>query len=288
MTPLDTGWRAANPLPVPGGRVSKNTRGRVLAIGGSRTVPGAIRLTGEASLRAGAGKVRIATLADAVVALGTAFPEAGYLALGERNGEVAVTAPDVLRENVARTDAIVVGPGISDRSAASRLVAFLAETPGEAGLVLDGAAAACAGPLREALAAFVGRLVLTPHLEEMAALRDCDAEAVRADAAGAAREIAARFGAVVALKAEETLVAAPDGQVLRYPGGGAGLATGGSGDVLAGVVAGLLARGAAPLAAAGWGVWLHGEAGRTLAAATGPLGFLARDLLPLIPTLLPR
>lgn len=288
MIELDAAWRAANPLPVLGGRTNKNSRGRVLAIGGSRTVPGAIRLTGEAALRAGAGKVRIATFADAVVALAAAFPEAGYVALAEEAGEIRVADEAVLRENADRTDAIVLGPGISDRDAARRMVRFLAEEPAEAALVLDAAAVACAAPLQRALAGYAGRLVLTPHEEEMAALCGRDAEEVRAAGEAVALEMAARFGAVIALKGTETLVTAPDGTVLHFAGGGAGLATGGSGDVLAGIIAGLLARGAEPLVATGWGVWLHGEAGRALAARQAPLGFLARELLPEIPHLLPR
>ena len=93
---------------------------------------------------------------------------------------------------------------------------------------------------------------------------------------------------MIALKAGDTVIAAPDGTLLLYRGGGVGLATGGSGDVLAGIIGGLLARGAAPLVAAGWGVWLHGEAGRRLGERIGPLGFLARELLAEIPRLMHR
>jgi NAD(P)H-hydrate repair Nnr-like enzyme with NAD(P)H-hydrate dehydratase domain len=74
--------------------------------------------------------------------------------------------------------------------------------------------------------------------------------------------------------------------MLHYAGGGPGLATSGSGDVLAGIIGGLLARGAAPMVAAAWGVWLHGEAGKQLAQRSGPLGFLARELVPIVPSLL--
>ena len=93
---------------------------------------------------------------------------------------------------------------------------------------------------------------------------------------------------MVALKAGETVIATPDGALLLYPGGGVGLATGGSGDVLAGIIGGLLARGAAPLVATAWGVWLHGEAGRRLGERLGPIGFLARELLAEIPGLMHR
>jgi NAD(P)H-hydrate repair Nnr-like enzyme with NAD(P)H-hydrate dehydratase domain len=129
---------------------------------------------------------------------------------------------------------------------------------------------------------------MTPHSGEMAALLECHKDAVTADPAGVAADVARRFGAVVVLKDAETVIAAPNGKLLHYAGGGVGLGTGGSGDVLAGAIGGLLARGLPPLVAAGWGVWLHGEAGRALATRIGPVGFLARELLPELPRLLPR
>jgi ADP-dependent NAD(P)H-hydrate dehydratase len=114
----------------------------------------------------------------------------------------------------------------------------------------------------------------------------CDEARARDDPAGLAQEAARRFQATVLLKGPETWIACPREGLLRYPGGGPGLATGGSGDVLAGIIGGLMARGAAPRLAAAWGVWLHGEAGRRLAERVGPLGFLARELPEEIPRLL--
>jgi NAD(P)H-hydrate repair Nnr-like enzyme with NAD(P)H-hydrate dehydratase domain len=98
-----------------------------------------------------------------------------------------------------------------------------------------------------------------------------------------ARRAAAELRCVVALKGSETFVAAPDGEAYRYASGGVGLATSGSGDTLAGIVAGLAARGADPLRAAMWGVALHGGAGNVLAKRVGPVGFLARELLDEVP-----
>lgn len=289
MIEIDERWLAANPLPPIEGDTSKNARGRVLLAGGAATVPGALRLTGEAALRVGAGKVRIGTVASATVALGVAFPEAAVLALPEENGEIGAGAAAVLAESFTRADAVVLGPGMSDTEAAARLVREVAaiDAP-EATLVLDAAAIACAGGLIEALAPWRGRLLMTPHHGEMAALCGCDAEALVADPVGRASEVADRFEAVVVLKDAETLVVASDRSVLHYAGGGPGLGTGGSGDVLAGIVAGLVARGAAPLVAAGWAVWLHGSAGKRLADEVGFVGFLGRELLPLLPKLMER
>lgn len=290
-TSIDSGWLAANPLPVHGDGTTKNSRGRVLAVGGSRRVPGGLLLTGEAALRVGAGKLMLATIASAAPLLGVAMPEAGVTALAEdESGELADEAGPLV-EALRSCDTLVVGPAMVSPGAAKRLVErILADPPKDAELVLDAAAVACAGPLCEPLrATFGGRLILTPHLGEMAALCGCDEDSIAKDPEGTARRTAERFGAVVVLKGSETLVAAPDGTtLLRYPGGGVGLATGGSGDVLAGAIAGLVSRGTDPLRAAGWGVWLHGEAGRALATSVGPIGFLGRELLPQLPRLLPR
>jgi ADP-dependent NAD(P)H-hydrate dehydratase len=284
MTPIDAAWRAANPLPTITGEVSKNSRGRVLVVGGAASVPGAVRLTGEAALRAGAGKVKIATLASVAPLVGTLFPEAGIVALPEADGELLGSDCPPLAAAAESCDAVVHGVGMGDKEAAARLAGQLACCEGAA-LVLDAAAADAPG---DQLRRCTGRLVLTPHEGEMAALTGKSIDEVREQAPAIAREVAARFGAVVALKGTDTHVAAPDGTLLHYPGGGPGLATGGSGDVLAGVVGALLSRGATPLVATAWGVWLHGEAGRVLAGQVAPLGFLARELLREIPALMPR
>jgi NAD(P)H-hydrate repair Nnr-like enzyme with NAD(P)H-hydrate dehydratase domain len=128
--------------------------------------------------------------------------------------------------------------------------------------------------------------VLTPHAGEMANLLDEPKERVEAQPAACARRAAEQFGAIVALKGAESWIAAPDGSLYHYTGGTVGLATSGSGDTLAGIVAGLAARGAPALHAAIWGAWLHGAAGRLLGRKVGPIGFLARELLDEIPGLL--
>ena len=289
MIAIDAQWRADNPLPVIAEPVSKKTRGRVLAVGGSRLAQGAIRLTAEAALRAGAGSVRIATLQSVAPVLAQFLPEAGIVPLPEADGEIGAFDAGTIRHQVVRHDAVVLGCGITDEGVAARLLRCILETPpDDTHLLLDAAALACAKPLREALVRLGGRLVFTPHEGEMAALSGRSIEAVREAAADVAAEIAERYAAVVVLKGGTTVIANPAGTCLHYPGGGPGMATGGSGDVLAGVIGGLLARGTPPLAAAAWGVWLHGQAGRTLASRIGPVGFLARELLPELPRLLPR
>ncbi len=131
---------------------------------------------------------------------------------------------------------------------------------------------------RELLHALRGRAVITPHAGEMASIKGLSKEAVGRDPLATARRAAKHLRAVVVLKGRETHIAAPDGEAFRNRAGNVGLATSGSGDTLAGVIAGLIARGADPVRATLWGVFLHGEAGARLARSRGPLGFMAREL----------
>ncbi len=288
MMPLDTDWLAAHALPDHPPGTDKNSRGRVVVMGGARFVPGALRLTGEAALRAGASKLQLATVADVAMHLGVLVPEAAMIALPvDGDGEIGEPAMAVIDDAIDRCDAFILGPGMSETAQSAPLVAALLARPRDGlSLVLDAAAIGACVDLDDAVRAHGGRVVMTPHHGEMAALTRRPVDDIATNDADVAAEIARRYDAVVALKSDRTVIAAPDGTVVRYEGGGIGLATGGSGDVLAGLIGGLVARGAEPLAAAAWGVWLHGEAGRRIAEMIGPIGFLARELLPLIPRLL--
>lgn len=287
--PLDSNWLRDHPLPQPGEHADKNERGRVLAIGGCRSVPGGIRLTAEAALRAGAGKVRVATIASAAIALGVAMPEIGVFGLPEDvGGEVGPEVGPALDPLLERNDAVIVGPAIASVDAAGAIVDhLLAAAQCQTPIVFDAAALTCLPPARtRKLRDRRHPAILTPHVGEMAGMLECDAEEVERDRAGAVRTCARRFGGICVLKGSTSLVATPAGELYAYAGGGVGLATGGSGDVLAGIAAGLAARGADPLVATLWAVWLHGEAGRRCAERQGPLGFLARELLAHVPGLM--
>ena len=288
-TALDSDWLRANPLPQPDNDADKNDRGRVLVIGGCRNVPGGIRLTAEAALRAGAGKVRVATIETAAIALGVAMPEIGVFGLPEDDdGEIGADRADALDRLLEHNDAVIVGPAISGRNAAGALVdRLLAHEKCDAPIVLDAAALTCLPPSRiRPLRKRRHPVILTPHIGEMAGMLDCKIEAVEADRPAAVRRAAQDYGAICLLKGSTSLVATPAGALFAYAGGGVGLATGGSGDVMAGIAAGLAARGADPLASTLWAVWLHGEAGRRCAEQLGPIGFLARELLAHVPGLM--
>jgi ADP-dependent NAD(P)H-hydrate dehydratase len=279
------------PLPRPDEEGDKDARGRVLAVGGSAQTPGAILLAGVAALRAGAGKLQLATVRSASAALGVSVPESLVVALPEtRSGEIAGDAAGrVLAERATQVDALLLGPGMSSDRGAHALIRALARRLGEdATLVLDAAAVTALRDDDDLLLALHGRAVLTPHAGEMATLLKVEKDAVESNPAVCAQEAAARFGAVIALKGPESWIAEPDGTLYQYAGGSVGLATSGSGDTLAGIVAGLAARGAPPAHAAIWGAYLHGEAGEVLARRIGPIGYLARELLDEVPGLMPR
>jgi ADP-dependent NAD(P)H-hydrate dehydratase len=277
VQPLDSALLRSMPLPRPGDG-GKDERGRVLIAGGGPQLPGAVKLAGEAAVRAGAGKLQMAVAASAAPALGVAMPEARIIALPERGDALADHAHEALGDHLSRCDALLLGPGLmADGEPLARAVL---EKAGALGLVLD---AGALGGLSQGV--FRAPLILTPHAGEMARLLDISREAVEADPLAAARRASERFSAVVAMKGASTYVVEP-GRAALYAGGGPGLGVSGSGDVLAGVIVGLLARGVDPFAATAWGVWLHGEAGRRLAERIGPLGFLARELPREIPALL--
>jgi ADP-dependent NAD(P)H-hydrate dehydratase len=288
--PLDSSWIAANPPPVHGIGTTKNSRGRVLAIGGSAMVPGALRLTGEAALRVGAGKLQMATIESAAIGLGLLVPEAGVLALPQdSDGEIDGAAGPLLEKSLNGCDTLIIGPGMGSTDAAKALLQLILMQPcDEVTMVVDALAIGSARDLRETLAAFDGRMVFTPHHGEMAMLTGIDEDAIAQSPEKIARDVAAQYGAVVVLKGSDTVIAALDGTTLHYGGGGTGLATGGSGDVLAGAIGGLLSRGAFPIIAAGWGVWLHGQSGRRVATTSGPIGFLGREVPAEFPRLLPQ
>lgn len=276
------------PLPKLSPDDDKEARGRALIIGGSTLVPGAILLSGVAALRAGAGKLQLATARAAADGLGLAVPEALVLPLPQnRAGEIAgARAASALRKHVKDTDAMLFGPGMATSPTVGALLAAIsADINGDATVVLDGAGAIALASMRAKAKMLRGRAILTPHAGEMAALMDLDKEEVERDAANTALRAAAELDAIVALKGAETWIADPDGALLRFRGGSVGLGTSGSGDTLAGIVTGLAARGASPLTAAAWGVWAHGAAGRILARRVAAVGFLARELLAEVPRL---
>ncbi|MGY1745640.1 NAD(P)H-hydrate dehydratase [Blastococcus sp. SYSU D00695] len=272
------------PLPSPTG--GKESRGRILIVGGSAEVPGAVLLAAEAAMRAGAGKLQVATAASVASTLSVALPEALVRALPETDsGALAAEGVDRLEELAAGASAVLVGPGMTDVEEAQRLTDRLLPQL-RCPVVLDALGIASVTADAGCLGGLDGRAVLTPNPTELALTLHRDEDEMEADLAGAARELARATGVTVAVGGVVSWIASPGGDVWRDESGGAGLGVSGSGDVRAGVTAGLLARGAEPDQAAVWAAHLHGRAGERLAAAVGGLGFLARELPAEIPRVL--
>jgi ADP-dependent NAD(P)H-hydrate dehydratase len=282
--PLTAAELKRHPLPpIEGG--DKDSHGTILIIAGSRDVPGGALLAAHGAMRAGAGKLQLAVPDAIAVPLGIAMPEAMVVGLPTaRDGGFSRRAAKQVLALADEASAILAGPGMTGNEATRALAADLLAA-GRA-LALDAAMLHALPPWdAEARDASVTPILL-PHAGEMASLIECCPEEVEADPLQCGRECARRYDALALVKGVESHVVAPDGQAWLYKGGGPGLGISGSGDVLGGIVGGLLARGAAPLTALLWGVWLHGEAGRRLGRKVGPVGFLARQLPAEVPALL--
>lgn len=287
IRPITAATLRGLPLPDPAGG-SKEARGSALVVAGSVEVPGAAILAGTAALRAGAGKLQMSIAAGTAPHAALAVPEALVVRLPEGEGGHVdhLQAAEVLLPRSERAAAILVGAGMASGEPTRALTTALLTGPAKGPFVLDAASIDGLCEQAETVRARGGRVVLTPHAGEMARCLDCERDAVEADPLGAARQAAGRLGAVVVMKGAETWIVDPAGDTWHYSGGGAGLATSGSGDVLAGIIVGLLARGTKPAEAAAWGVFLHGEAGRRLGRSCGPIGFLARELPGEVPRLM--
>lgn len=273
------------PQPDPGG--NKEGRGQVLIVGGARVMPGAIILAATAALRAGAGKLQIATAESVAVALGAAIPEAYVLGLPElEDGSIDPRCADQIVELAGKAQAVLFGPGMINEDRVTELVRAVLPQLSETTVVLDAAALATPSADPASLHCLGGRVILTPHSTELALMRHLDRDAVTRDPLDAARAAAADLRAVVAHKGRDTFIVSPSGAAYHNKAGNVGLATSGSGDTLAGLVTGLAARGADPLHAAVWAVYLHAAAGDRLARRMGALGFLARELLAEVPVLM--
>ena len=272
------GW----PLPLPADG-DKRARGTVLVIGGSPQTPGAAVLAGLAALRAGAGRLQVATAAIAAPNVAVAMPEALVQGL-PTTAMGGLALPDdwrPLRTAASEADALLIGPGLADLDATTSLTSQLLDhVSAHTIVVIDALAIAvlpkigsCDGPSR-------GQLVLTPNAQEIQALvPGLDSEEPHRQAVAAAEAT----GAIVTLHGH---VAAPDGRSWMAAGGGLGLGTSGSGDVLAGFAAGLAARCGDAAQAACWAAHLHGTAGDRLSARIGPVGFLAREIADEAPAIL--
>jgi len=288
MTPITAELLRTLPLPQHEEGDNKEGRGQILIVGGCLAVPGAILLSATGAMRAGAGKLQIATCCSIAPHLGLAIPEAMVIGLPEtEEGGIAPNAGEVLGKPASRAAAILIGPGMMGSESTAAVVAEVMQAAGgQTGFVFDAGALGRLQECRDQLHHPGRALIITPHAGEMANLLDVSREAVAADPLAHARQAASHLRCTVVLKGGTTHVVEPDGTAWVYKGGTIGLATSGSGDVLAGIIAGLLARGAPAIRAAIWGVYLHAEAGSRLTQRLGGIGLLARELSGEIPVVM--
>jgi hydroxyethylthiazole kinase-like uncharacterized protein yjeF len=256
----------------------KRSVGVVLVVAGSRDMTGAAALTAKAAYRAGAGLVTLAAPPSVLSTVQPSLPDLTFLPLpATEEGTVSRDAWPVLRERIRSFDAVAIGPGLSTNPSTTGLVrTMVAESPTP--LVLDA----------DGLNAFVGRsglladraseAILTPHAGEFGRLTGLSASEVVEDRVGHTRKAAAEFRCAVLLKGSRTVVADPNGTAFVNPTGGSYLATGGTGDVLTGAIAGFTAHGLPPIRAGALAAYVHGVAGRLAAERQGE-GTIASDVL---------
>ncbi|HHW14128.1 MAG TPA: NAD(P)H-hydrate dehydratase [Firmicutes bacterium] len=281
-------WTLPRRLP----EAHKGTFGHALLVGGSPGLTGAVALAGEAALRAGAGKVTVAVPCSLNPILEAKLTEVMSLPLPET--EEQTVSPGAARHLLAwaaRCQAVGVGGGLGVSDSSSDFLRdFLAGLKLPVVVDADALRLMALRPelFREILAGLGQPAVLTPHPGEMAALMGLSIEAVQRYRVDAAREVAQSWQVILVLKGARTLIATPSGELAVNPTGNPGLATGGTGDVLTGVITSLLAQGMEPFAAAVAGVYLHGLAGDLAAEEAGQAGLTAGDVVRWLPRTIRR
>jgi hydroxyethylthiazole kinase-like uncharacterized protein yjeF len=278
----------AMPLPRYSDDANKTDYGRLVIIAGSRRLVGAALLCAQAALRCGVGTVRLAAPASIAVPLGIHAPEVMMLPLSETaRGTIARAAVDEIMETLSQTNAVVLGPGMDEDDEtheAARVLAARIELP----ILLDATAISAVGDDMKALGVARGPRILTPHEGEMQRLfPSATDDDYRGEARlNLAREYSRASGATLVLKGRETLIASPEGTLLKNSAGTRGLGRGGSGDTLAGIIGSLMAQGMEVPHAAAWGVHLHALAGEAAAKDLGDDSMLARDTVAKLPGVL--
>jgi hydroxyethylthiazole kinase-like uncharacterized protein yjeF len=263
---------------------TKFSSGHVLVAGGSRGLTGAPRMTAEASMRAGAGYVTAcvpASLQDLIAAAST--PEVMTRGLPDEDGAHTAAGVATVLEASARGGALALGPGLGRGEGAVAFARALAREAAVA-MVLDADGLnAHAGRLAD-LAGRGAPTVLTPHAGELARLLELDSAEIERERLRHVRAAAEQAAAVVVLKGDDTLIAGPGGRVAVSPGASPALATAGTGDILTGVIAALLAQGLDAFTAAAAGVWLHAQAGKYAARRVGAAeAVIASDVIAALP-----
>ena len=280
---LTDGW-AKTILPKRPLDANKGTFGRVLVVAGSVNYIGAAYLACSGALRVGAGLVTLATAASLQPVVASKLAEATYLPLPESQaGIISPQSARIVRQNLANYDVLLTGCGLGQSHLTGDFLADLFSEKKLPKLVLDADALNILAKVSDWWRRLLPDAILTPHPGEMGRLANTSIEAVQSDRLGITQKMAQKWQKTVVLKGAYTVVAEPDGRARINPFANPGLASAGTGDVLAGAIAGLLAQGLSYFDAAALGVYLHGKAGEMVRARLGDAGTLASDLLPELP-----
>lgn len=263
---------------------NKGTLGSLLCICGSYGMAGAAIMAGKAALRCGIGLLKIAVPKSIYPVCATNILESVYYPLEETsNGVISSKNTDFLLEMCEKSSAVVIGCGLSVCDDTKNLVQSVI-TNCEKPLVIDADALNCICNKPEILKNLKVPAIITPHPGEMARLLHSTPKTVNLNRENTAIDFAKKFGVVTVLKGAGTIIASPDGEVYINHTGNSGMATGGSGDVLSGIIGSLLAQGASPINAAAAGVFLHGTIGDLAAEKLGKISMLPTDMIDMIPT----
>lgn len=262
---------------------NKGTLGSLLCICGSYGMAGAAIMAGKAALRCGIGLLKIAVPKSIYPVCATNILESVYYPLEEiSNGIISSKNTDFLLEMCEKSSAVVIGCGLSVCDDTKNLVQSVI-TNCEKPLVIDADALNCICNKPEILKNLKAPAIITPHPGEMARLLHSTPKTVNSNRENTAIDFAKKFGVVTVLKGAGTIIASPDGEVYINHTGNSGMATGGSGDVLSGIIGSLLAQGASPINAAAAGVFLHGTIGDLAAEKLGKISMLPTDMIDMIP-----
>ncbi len=263
---------------------NKGTLGSLLCICGSYGMAGAAIMAGKAALRCGIGLLKIAVPKSIYPVCATNILESVYYPLEETsNGVISSKNTDFLLEMCEKSSAVLIGCGLSVCDDTKNLVQSVI-TNCEKPLVIDADALNCICNKPEILKNLKAPAIITPHPGEMAKLLHSTPKTVNSNRENTAIDFAKKFGVVTVLKGAGTIIASPDGEVYINHTGNSGMATGGSGDVLSGIIGSLLAQGASPINAAAAGVFLHGTIGDLAAEKLGKISMLPTDMIDMIPT----
>lgn len=275
--------RAVSPVPLPlrPKNAHKNSVGVLLAVTGSFGMPGAAVISAKAALRSGIGILRQACIRENYTIFGTSLPEAVLLPLSAKGKTFSRTAILPLKEELKRSDALLIGPGLGI-SEDVRLVVKELLSAAEIPVVLDADGINLIADDIEFLKEVKADLILTPHPGEMARLTGKTVTEIENDRIGTAQSFAKEYGVTLVLKGANTVISDKDGNLRVNLGGDPAMATAGSGDMLAGVMATMLAKGLTPLMAAEQAVWLHSAAGELARAELGENAVLPTDMIELM------